>query len=190
MIRNTEEFLAALRAARRASTPLVSIRTADPASAIALTTRSLNGDAEGTSLLSWDVMTGLSALNGPGKKMLDSIIGERNPETVGPADALSVAVKLGDDAVLFYANPQRLWHDPVVVQGLWNLRDTLKAVGAVLVLITPPGSVLPQELTQDVLVIDEPLPAHEDLRAIVRTTFDNAKLAAPTADDEGSWQVR
>ena len=38
MIRNTEEFLAALRAARRASTPLVSIRTADPASAIALTT--------------------------------------------------------------------------------------------------------------------------------------------------------
>ena len=37
MIRNTEEFLAALRAARSASTPLVSIRTADPASAIALT---------------------------------------------------------------------------------------------------------------------------------------------------------
>jgi len=99
MIRNTEEFLAALRAARRASTPLVSIRTADPASAIALTTRSLNGDADGTSLLSWDIMTGLSAVNGPGKKMLDSIIGERNPETVGPADALSVAVKLGDDAV-------------------------------------------------------------------------------------------
>jgi antitoxin (DNA-binding transcriptional repressor) of toxin-antitoxin stability system len=51
MIRNTEELLAALRAARRASTPLVSIRTGDPASAIALTTRSLNGDAEGTSLL-------------------------------------------------------------------------------------------------------------------------------------------
>ena len=36
MIRNTEEFLAALRTARRASTPLVSIRTADPASANAL----------------------------------------------------------------------------------------------------------------------------------------------------------
>ena len=184
MIRNTEEFLAALRAARRASTPLVSIRTADPASAVALTARSLNGDADSTSLLTWDIMTGLSAMNGPGKKMLDSIIGERNPETVGPADALSVAAKLGDDAVMFYANPQRLWQDPVVVQGLWNLRDTLKAVGAVLVLITPPGSVLPQELTQDVLVIDEPLPAHEDLRAIVRTTFDNAKLAAPAADDE------
>jgi hypothetical protein len=184
MIRNTEEFLAALRAARRASTPLVSIRTADPASAIALTTRSLNGNADATSLLSWDIMTGLSAVNGPGKKMLDSIIGERNPETVGPADALSVAAKLGDDAVMFYANPQRLWQDPVIVQGLWNLRDTLKAVGAVLVLVTPPGSVLPQELTQDVLVIDEPLPSDDDLRAIVRTTFENAKLAAPTTDDE------
>jgi len=66
---------------------------------------------------------------------------------------------------------------PFIVQGLWNLRDTLKAVGAVVVLVTPPGSVLPQELTQDVLVIDEPLPSHDDLRAIVRTTFENAKLA-------------
>jgi hypothetical protein len=177
MIRNTEEFLSALRAARRASTPLVSIRTADPASAIALTTRSLNGDADNTPLLSWDIMTGLSAVNGPGKKMLDSIIGERSPETVGPADALSLAAKLGDDAVLFYANPQRLWHDPIVVQGLWNLRDTLKAVGAVLALLTPPGSVLPQELTQ-------PLPSHEDLRSIVRTTFEHAKLALPAEDDE------
>jgi hypothetical protein len=130
MIRNTEEFLTALRAARRASTPLVSIRTADPASAIALTMRSLNGEAEATALLSWDIMTGLSAVNGPGKKMVDSIIGERSPETVGPADALSLAAKLGDDAVMFYANPQRLWHDPMIIQGLWNLRDSLKAVGA------------------------------------------------------------
>jgi hypothetical protein len=39
MIRKTEQFLAALRAARRVSTPLVSIRSADPASAIALTTQ-------------------------------------------------------------------------------------------------------------------------------------------------------
>ena len=140
MIRNTEEFLSALRAARRASIPLVSMRTADPASAIVLTTRSLNGDADNTPLLSWDIMTGLSALNGLGKKMLDSIIGELSPETVGPADALSLAAKLGDDAVMFYANPQRLWHDPIVVQGLWNLRDTLKAVGAVLALITPPAA--------------------------------------------------
>ena len=184
MIRSTEEFLAALRAARRASTPLVSIRTADPASATALTVRSLNGDVDATSLLSWDIMTGLSAVNGPGKKMLDGIIGERSPETVGPADALSLAAKLGDDAVMFYANPQRLWQDPVIVQGMWNLRDTLKAVGAVLVMITPPGSVLPQELAQDVLVIDEPLPSHEDLRAIVRTTFENAKLTAPAENDE------
>ena len=184
MIQSTEEFLAALRAARRASTPLVSIRTADPASATALTVRSLNGDVDATSLLSWDIMTGLSAVNGPGKKMLDGIIGERSPETVGPADALSLAAKLGDDAVMFYANPQRLWQDPVIVQGMWNLRDTLKAVGAVLVMITPPGSVLPLELAQDVLVIDEPLPSHEDLRAIVRTTFENAKLTAPAENDE------
>ena len=53
-----------------------------------------------------------------------------------------------------------------------------------LVLVTTPGSVLPQELVQSVLVIDEPLPSHEDLRSIVGTTFENAKLGTPIAEDE------
>jgi hypothetical protein len=55
----------------------------DPASAIALTTQSLNGHADSTSLLSWDIMTGLSVVNDPGKQMLDSVFGEHKSRDCG-----------------------------------------------------------------------------------------------------------
>lgn len=184
MIRNTDEFLGALRAARRTATPLVAVRTADPASSMKLATEVFCEHEAAPPLLSWDVMTGLSALNNIGKKMLDKITGEIAAAAVGPAAALDVATRLEDDAVLFYANPQRVWHDAQVVQGIWNLRDVLKPIGAMLLLSLPPGTILPQELTQDVLVLDEPLPSEALLRAIVRSTFDEAKLEPPSEADE------
>jgi hypothetical protein len=186
MMRDTEEFLSALRSARRAATPLVAVRTADPASTIALVQRSLNGSLDSTPLVSWDVMTGVSALNAPGKAMLDRIVGDSTlSAAAGPANVLELATRLADDAILFYANPQRVWHDAAVVQGIWNLRDTLKSVGAALVLITPPGTTLPPELTQDVLVIDEPLPSQTVLREIVRKTFAEAGLEPPPDEEQG-----
>ena len=100
-------------------------------------------------------MAGLFALNGAGRDMLAGIIGDGRAEALGPASVLELATKLTDDAILFYANPQRVWHEGAVVQGIWNLRDTLKSVGAMLVMVTPPGVILPPEVVQDVLVIDE-----------------------------------
>jgi len=184
MIRNTEDFLAALRAARRAATPLLAIRTADPASATMLVQHSLNGAVNETPLLSWDIMAGLTALNQAGKSMLDNIVGEVPPAALGPATVLEAAARLIDDAILFYANAQRVWHDAAVVQGIWNLRDTLNSVGAMLVLTTPSGVILPPELAQDVLVIDEPLPSADVLREIVDQTFAQAKLDTPSKEEE------
>jgi len=53
MIRNTEEFLAALRAARRASTRWSQSAQQIRPARFALTTRSLNGNGDASSLLSW-----------------------------------------------------------------------------------------------------------------------------------------
>ena len=44
MVRSTEEFRGLLKAARRAGTPLLAIRTADPASAIAQVTSYRRGE--------------------------------------------------------------------------------------------------------------------------------------------------
>src|SRR5260370_33197348 len=94
---------------------------------------------------------------------------------VGPVDALVAACQLGEDAVLVFANAQRFWNEPQVAQAIWNLRDVFKANGRTLALLTTPGAVLPDELTQDVLVLDEPLPAVEDLTRILEETIAGAR---------------
>jgi hypothetical protein len=48
-----------------------------------------------------------------------------------------------------------------------------------LVLLTAPGATLPQELGQDVLLLDEPLPSTSRLEQIVRETFNAASLSEP-----------
>jgi hypothetical protein len=127
-------------------------------------------------------MAGLTALNQAGKAMLDDIVGNASLASFG-ASVLEVAGRLPDDAILFYANPQRVWHEAAVVQGIWNLRDTLKTVGAMLTMLAPPGVVLPPELSQDVLVTDEPLPSQDVLREIVCQTFAQTRLN-PLGEEE------
>ena len=91
MIRTTNEFLNILRAARRVSTPLVCARTADPVSALGLIQESLNGTAESVPVTVWDILSGLRPANSVAKENLSRVLDERDPSTVGPADALVLA---------------------------------------------------------------------------------------------------
>ena len=160
MIRPMEQFVKTLLAARRVSTPLVAIRTADPALTVARIEEAVGKDA---AIVQWDIVRGLVRVNDAGGREIGKVLGERDSASVGPVDALVAACQLGEDAVLVFANAQRFWNDPQVAQAIWNLRDVFKANGRTLTLLTTPGAVLPDELTQDVLVLDEPLPAVEDL---------------------------
>ena len=47
------------------------------------------------------------------------------------------------------------------------------------IMLTIPGAVLPPELAQDALVLDEPLPSADDLLRIIKETFNAAALAEP-----------
>ena len=163
MIRSSEQFRAVVKAARRVGTPLVAVRTADPASAITQVCEGVNGKQDPPALLIWDFIGGLQGRNDAGKSAVAKVLGENSP-VLGPGDALAVAQRVATDAILFFLNPQRVWEQPDVVQGVWNLRDAFKVGGQMLVLVTTPGSVLPVELQNDVMVIDEPLPSADDLR--------------------------
>lgn len=180
MSRSTEEFRSVFKAARRAGTPLVAVRTADPASAMAQVMASLNGKSE-IPVVVWDILNELTGRNDPGKAAVGKLVGE-NAGPLGPADALAAAQKIAKDTVLFFLNPQRVWEQVDVLQGIWNLRDVFKANGQMLVLISTPGASLPAELQSDVMVIDEPLPSAEELAALVRETFEAAELAAPSEE--------
>jgi hypothetical protein len=67
----------------------------------------------------------------------------------------------------------------MIIQGIWNLRDQMKAKGATLVLLTTAGALVPTELAQDMLVLDEPLPTAEELNKIVDQVFTDAKVPKP-----------
>ena len=178
MIRSTEEFRAVVKAARRVGTPLLTIRTADPASAIAQVCASISGKQGPPPLLVWDFIGGLQGRNDAGKSVIAKVLGENSPG-LGPGEVLALAQRFAADAVLFFLNPQRIWDQPDVVQGIWNLRDVFKAGGQMLALITPPGATLPVELQNDVMVIDEPLPSMDDLARLVAETFESANVQSP-----------
>ena len=182
MIQSTEEFRSLVRSARRAGTPLLAVRTADPASAMGHVSDCLCCKSE-TPVFAWDIMGGLAPRNKVARETAAQLFGE-SAAVAGPADALltlhkSAGTKAFADAVVFFQNPQRLWEQVDIVQGIWNLRDVFKVGGQMLVLITPPGSILPVELQNDVMVIDEPLPSIDDLRQIIPGLFDSAELPQP-----------
>lgn len=185
MIRSTEEFRSLLKAARRAGTPLLAVRTADPASAMTQVSSSLNGKSD-VPILAWDIMNGVQARNKVGQDACSGVFGEKGI-AAGPADILLAlqkgsAAKAFADAVVFLHNPQRMWEQVDIAQGIWNLRDAFKVGGQILVMVTSPGAVLPIELQNDVMVIDEPLPSVDDLREMIPAMFESAELPTPDAD--------
>jgi hypothetical protein len=184
MIRTTTDFVHTLRCARRVSTPLICARTADPASALGLIRETLNGKADSVPLIVWDILSGLRPGNSIGKEHLCRLLDDRDPATVGPGDALVLAGGMPEDTILIFSNAHRFWNDAAVAQGIWNLRDSFKAVGSMLILLAVPGASLPSELSQDVFVIDEPLPSGDDLARIVKETFTAAEIDGPDPDVE------
>lgn len=178
MIRSTEEFRTVVKAARRVGTPLLAVRTADPASAITQVCAGAIGKNGPPPVLVWDFVGGLQGRNDAGKSVVGKVLGENSP-ALGPGDVLAVAQRIASDTILFFLNPQRVWEQPDVVQGIWNLRDVFKAGGQMLVLVTPAGATLPIELQNDVMIIDEPLPATDDLARLVSETFESAGVSAP-----------
>jgi len=94
MIRSMEEFISAFHAARCVSTPLVAVRTVDPASTTYFLIDTLKQSRQPPPLLGWDVIRGLYAIGKDSGEELARVLGDREPATVGPADALSLSSSL------------------------------------------------------------------------------------------------
>jgi SpoVK/Ycf46/Vps4 family AAA+-type ATPase len=174
------KFEKSFRAAHTISTPLVSVRTFDSKSTI----DHIKSFVDDTiALIAWDCITGLSPVNESAKHKLQTAMNEAGSQkelTLQLSESLRVASVIGEDAILFVKNAHLFWSDPTTIQGCWNLRDSYKAWGSMLVLLTGNGAILPAELSNDFLVLDEPLPNHEDLKQILLTTFEYAKLPVPS----------
>lgn len=169
------------QAARTASAPLLAVKTPDPASTIRILVTALGEEADKVPILTWDVMHGLKGWNTLGKRAAASVNAAESGSTQPPV-VLELMEKIGmasEDAILFMHNAHRFWNNEFVMQAIWNLRDVLKDKGSMLVMLTSIGAELPQELFEDVLVLEEPLPRSDELREIVVATFKDAGLPEP-----------
>jgi hypothetical protein len=182
------DFVKSFKAARRVSTPLVAVRTADPASTIRTLAAAVQPTgAERVPVLYWDVIRGVDGFNKLGKEEA-SRIGANKENSGNPIGALNFAMKMGDNLppdnrtggpIMFMANTHLFWQNPPVIQAIWNLRDKFKERAVMLIMLTSDGAVLPTELVQDVLVLDEPLPTEAELEKIIEGTYQDFGAAKP-----------
>lgn len=168
------DLLTNFKAARRAATPLIAINCFDPEATMQSVQKLLNGKADTTPIIQWDIIRGMMHRNDAGKialaETLKSADATDADELTNPVEALVFATKLPEDTVLFIQNAQsHLKPDKCkadYVQAVWNLRDAFKYNSRTLVLLGAQIQ-LPVELQQDVLILDEKLPDDEKLRAII-----------------------
>ena len=179
-----ESFLAA----RRVSTPLIMIRTPDPA-----ITRRVIIESGGTDLdkknekdgkpipfLTWNCILGTVGIGDAGKEAISKAIGTSDLDdiknkTTNCTEALEWAQKLPSGSILFFENAHMGFDppNPNFIQAACLLRDSFKKDRRQLVMLTP-GCQLPPELAQDVYVLDEPLPNQEQLGSIIDKCFEAA----------------
>ena len=179
----TTKLITNVKAARRVSTPLIAIKTADSAATIAAVCSNIKDDVP---KFRWDIINGLVALNDAATMPLNQLIGDADPvaATGRPTDCLALLPKLPEQSLCFFLQASRYMEGPgseSVVQGIWNLRDLFKADRRTLILLSVEFN-LPAELAQDVLLFDEPLPNANELQQIVSDQFDAASLKAPSDD--------
>jgi hypothetical protein len=174
-------FIEMFNAIRRTSTPLVVARTADPEATMKAIAES--PENRNSPMILQDGVRGLVAVNEKGKPVVMRLAPTADAALAfgNPVEMLARAPQLPAETILFMANIQRYLHDPLVVQGIWNLRGQFKTNTRTAVFPVP-DITLPPELSQDVVVLDEPLPTGEQIRNIVLDTYDAVNLKKP-ADD-------
>ena len=183
------EFRESFKAALRVSTPLLAVRTFDARATIANITAILETSKNGTGadaqplwdvtgVMAWDICHGVRGINKRGETAVSEMLsnaGAQQLATQVAAECYRIAEFMPADCILFIHNAHDFWKDATERQGIWNLRDALKSRGSMLVLLAAPGAELPAELAQDVMVLEEPLPTPEQIKATLTKAHKAAK---------------
>jgi hypothetical protein len=85
-------------------------------------------------------MRGIGPINEAGQAVVTQLVNGQNPEMIGRSDALGLGARLPEHAILIANNFHRFWNDPVVMQGIWSLRDAFKVDGRTLLMMVSPGA--------------------------------------------------
>ncbi len=174
-------------AARRVGTPVIGISTADPAATLREIAAATQPDHP---VLVWDTIRGIrsgdpakSALNTVALYYLALMAGVGEPSELGditqnPVAALELLQHTQKDTCIVMIGANREVDKGPVAQAIWNLRDQFKADGRTLCLLGPSLS-LPDDLCQDVMLYDDPLPSDDEIADIVLDICKAGNVAEP-----------
>ncbi len=169
---------------RKAGVPIVCYETSDPAQTVkaclkALADEKCYDDDKNEFVpakIQWDTVRGAFPLN----EEASSLLGEMDG-VIDLTECLKMLeTKAPRKTLCFISNAQRFIATETVAQAIWNLRDVWKSNGSTLVLLCP-TITLPPELSQDVVIITEPLPNAAEIETVVDgllkvAGFDVAKV--------------
>lgn len=186
------EAIQRIKSARKAGVPIVLVSTADQPAFI---DRLRDGFTNGSTvpIVAWDCAAGLRAVNKAGEQILPpppDDMGGFTPPPAGGALVDAVSIVSGapvTTAILVLVNAHRALEEFPAVQAVQNVRERWKENKKTLVLLQP-STKLPNEIQNDVFLIDDPLPSRSEIGAIVTREHSNASnafedLAALDAED-------
>lgn len=182
---NKFSMLSLFRSARSAGTPIIGINCFDYEATVQSIYNLLKDCKIDEPIVQWDIIRGWMSRNESGKAAIEAALGNQPVDiTMNPIEQLELAHKLPDDTILFMLNAHHHFElsgkpgKPEFIQALWNLRDAFKFNGRSVVLLSP-NLVLPPELQQDILILDEELPSDKELEAIIRSSAVDAGIELP-----------
>jgi hypothetical protein len=162
------DLVAQFKAARKAATPLLAIRTADQFATIQELSRSLKGEPI---LVQWDILMGMNGMNKLGEQAVELCLGGKPVATSTRPDAmLTYAVKLPTKGIIFMKNAHNYLTDVMTRQGIINLRDIFKSTRRTLIMLGPDFN-FPADLSNDVVILDSELPGPPEVATIVENTY-------------------
>jgi hypothetical protein len=184
-------FIEHFNSARRASAPLLAVRTPDIEATIK--TVAMNKANAIVPIILWDCTRGVTPVNDQGKALVQTLAPTTEAaERLGnPTEMLVMALNgdfhrpnkergLPGNTILFMANLHLFFRDPQVVQGIWNLRGAFKMNTRTMVMVSS-DFTLPPEIAQDVLILDEPLPTAAQLEGVIEETYNAVGQKKPDA---------
>jgi hypothetical protein len=149
---------------RCAGTPWCLILTPDYRECLRSLCRMLAEQDDPPSLWAWDCLQGHRCLS---EASLTGFLGSPDDTVQAPALLLKKALELPANSVLFFVVPKNeMVEDAAVIQGLANLRNEFKANRRTIVLLGR-DTKLPSFLSEDVPVLDDPLPNDGEVKRII-----------------------
>jgi len=182
------KLISQIKKCRNSGVPLIAVETADPAEVAALVKDLVKEDP----VLIWDCVRGIRAMNPQAESIEDALNNPPDPDgnpmpkrdpalaTANPMEALRALINLTEKATCVMQGAPIFLTDAACRQAVWNLRDTLKVLGACIVMAVPLGYKLTNDIAGDVMLLTQELPTREELQAMISQIMTGAGLPAAT----------